>query len=209
MVKNLRMTKELSKYTSTKFQENAECLILGSSHISRLNNIENMSKVAISGGKLQHFQKYIDLNCDIIGQFKYIIIMDAGNEIKPNNMLNVLPQYELTIDNLHQKFPKLKIITTDQIPRRLQGFNKLAQVINKKILKRNINHFHLTIFNEFTRRIARPSRAKLIKEKYFNLDGIHLNEEGQQHLSAIIQNIDFEKLRNFRFHPMTFMTRVE
>ena len=167
-----------------------------------------MSKVAISGGKLQHFQKYIDLNCDIIGQFKYLIIMDAGNEITQNNMSNVLPQYELTIDNLHQKFPKLKIITTDQIPRRVQSFNKLAQVINKKILKRNVNHFHLTIFNEFTLHTTRPFRAKLIKEKYFNLDGIHLNQEVQQRLSAIMQNINFDKLGNFKFHPITFMKKL-
>ena len=135
--------------------------------------------------------------------------MDAGNKIKTHNMLNVLLQYEYIIDDLHQKFPKLKIITTDQIPRRLKDFNKSAQLVNKRILRRNINHFHLTIFNKFTQRIARPTRARKIKEKYFNHDGIHLNEEGQQELSTIIQNINFEQLKNFRFHPMTCMAKIE
>ena len=124
-----------------------------------------MSKIAISGGELQHFQKYIDLNGDIIGQCKYLIIKDAGNKITQNNMSNVLPQCELTIDNLHQRFPKWKIITTYSIPTRLQSFGKLAHVINKKrISKRNVNHFHLTNSGKNTLHTTKPFRAKLIKE---------------------------------------------
>ena len=203
MIKDQRMTNQLSKDTSTNFQETSECLILGSSHISRLKQIQNMSKVAISGGTLRHFQKYVELNYKILEKFKYIIILDAGNQIKTNNILDVLLQYEHIIDDLHQKFPNLKIITTDQIPRRLKGFNKSAQLINKKILKRNIHHFHLKIFNKFTQRMARPIRARKIREKYFTHDGIHLNKEGQQELATIIQNINFKQLKDFRFHPMT------
>ena len=39
---------------------------------------------------------------------------------------------ELTIDDLHQRLPKWKIIMTHSIPTRLQSLGKLTHMINKK-----------------------------------------------------------------------------
>ena len=206
---DLEMMKKLRKHTVTHFQQTTRILILGSSHIGRLEQIQHMSKVAISRGTLYHFRKYVDLNNELIRKFEYLILLDAGNQIEADNVSDVIFQYEKLIDSLHLQFPKLQILTTDQLPRKLKFFNKSAQLISNKISKRNQNHFHLRIFNRFTYRTTRPKWVCQLDEKLFNQDGIHLNENGQHILASILQKINFGRLEGFRISSKDIRSDME
>ena len=196
---NPHMTKQLGRRTTAYFENSKTTLILGSSHINRVPAIKHMSKIAISGGKLHHFQKYINLNKDLIRKFQRLVIFDAGKGISiANNKEDILLEYGRLIDNIHQQFPSLIMFSTDQLPRKSTAFTKNAQIISNQILKRNSKHFHLKLFKNFTYRAPRPQRIRQFRKNLFQVDGVHLNQMGQQKLTSILEKVNFQQLNDFK-----------
>ena len=103
-------------------------LILGSSHVARLPTLSGMAKIAISGGGYENFKSYLEQKRDLIKGFSRILILDQGNDLKTKTGDNkemvataVKSCHEL-VRTIAQWFPGMTIVTTDILPRKLEGF---------------------------------------------------------------------------------------